>query len=45
MHGKEYRWTSEIDSVIAAVELTKLIRANFDAQDPSDDDLETIREK
>ncbi len=45
MHGKEYRWTSETDSVIAAAELTKLIRVNFDAQDPTDDDLKEIRQK
>jgi hypothetical protein len=42
MHGKEYRWTSEIDAVIAAAELMKLITANFGAQDPTNDDLQAI---
>ncbi len=43
MHGKVYRWASEIDSVSAAAELTELIRVNFDAQDPTAEDLEVIR--
>jgi hypothetical protein len=42
MHGKVYRWVSEIDSVPAAAELAELIRRNFDAQGPTDDDLEAV---
>jgi len=45
MHGKEYRWASEIDSVIAAAELMKLIGANFNAQDPTDEDIVAIRQQ
>jgi hypothetical protein len=45
MHGKEYRWTSEIDSVMAAAKLTALIRANFNDEPPTDDDLKPLRQK
>jgi hypothetical protein len=43
MHGRVYRWVSEIDSVPAAAELTELIRNNFDAEAPTPDDLEAVR--
>ncbi len=43
MHGKIYRWASDIDSVPAAAELTELIRVNFDAQDPTAEDLDAVR--
>jgi hypothetical protein len=44
MHGKSYRWTSEIDSVSASAELTELITANFGENNPSDDDLKAVRD-
>lgn len=44
MHGKCYRWTSEIDSVTAAAELTELITANFGKQTPSTEDVNAVRE-
>jgi len=45
MHGKEYRWTSEIDNAIAAAKLMKLITENFGVQGPTNDDLEEIRQQ
>jgi hypothetical protein len=44
MHGKTYRWTSEIDSVVAAAELTELIKKNFDGEAPSNEDLREVSE-
>lgn len=44
MHGKSYRWTSEIDSVSAAAELTELITANFNEHAPSSEDLSAVRD-
>jgi len=43
MHGKSYRWTSEIDSVSAAAELIELIKANFGENPPTNDDLDIVR--
>ena len=45
MHGKSYRWTSEIDSMSASAELTELIKANFGENAPSSDDLDMVRSK
>ena len=44
MHRNSYRWTSEIDSVSGAAELTELITANFGEQTPSSDDLKAVSE-
>lgn len=43
MHGKSYRWTSEMDSMSASAELTELIRANFGETPPTKEDLDTVR--
>jgi hypothetical protein len=43
MHGKMYRWTSEIDSVSAAAELTELLVENFGAEAPTKYDLEAVK--
>ena len=44
MHGNTYRWTSEFDSVIAAAELTELIKVNFASKAPSNEDLKDVNE-
>jgi hypothetical protein len=41
-NGNSYRWTSEIDSLNAAAELTELITANFGENIPSNDDLNAV---
>jgi hypothetical protein len=43
MHTNYYRWTSEIDSVSAASELTELIMSNFGEHPPSSDDMDAVR--
>ncbi|MCX5905283.1 MAG: hypothetical protein NTV89_17840 [Proteobacteria bacterium] len=43
MHGKSYRWTSEMDSMSASAELTELIKANFGENPPTSDDLDMVR--
>jgi hypothetical protein len=43
MHGKSYRWTSEMDSMSASAELTELIKANFGENPPMSDDLDMVR--
>jgi hypothetical protein len=43
MHGKIYRWTSEMDSMSASAELTELIKANFGENSPTNDDLNMVR--
>jgi hypothetical protein len=43
MHGKIYRWTSEMDSMSASAELTELIKANFGENSPTSDDLDMVR--
>lgn len=43
MHQNFYRWTSEIDSLSAAAELTELIEVNFGEHAPSSEDLNVIR--
>ena len=45
MHGRVYRWTNKFDSATAASELTQLITANFQAQAPTKDDLDQVREQ
>ncbi len=43
MHGQSYRWTSKIDSINGAAELSQLLTNNFLAEGPSDEDLNTVR--
>ena len=43
MHGNFYRWSGDIDSVIATAELKELIKANFGENAPSNEDLKEIR--
>jgi len=44
MHGKYYRWTSQVDSVSATAELGELITANFGEQPPNDQDLDAVQD-
>ena len=43
MHRKNYRWTSEMDSMSASAELTELIKANFGENPPTNADLDMVR--
>lgn len=43
MFGDIYRWTAKVNSVIAAAEITQLIRENFEKESPSDEDLDAVR--
>jgi len=43
MHGKYYRWTSDIDSVVATNELSEVIISNFGEDLPSSDDLVSVK--
>jgi hypothetical protein len=44
MYGQSYCWTGEIDSVVAAAELSELIRKNFSGEPPSIEDLKDVIE-
>ena len=44
MHGKMYRWTSEIDNVTGAAELSELLTANFGVEAPTKEDLKAVSE-